>query len=113
MASIASVIAQGTDATKGMNLVIPALAAGIVALGVASRGSAFSLAALSAALSAHPIALAITAFVGFAAVLTGAGAIFDSQVKDIDESLDKTRGLLNEVAESQDRWNRKISNIES
>jgi len=120
MSGFINMISSGTVALDGMNLVVPLVGAVILGLGVAMNAAAvgatfaaFSFAALWAALSAHPIMLAIGAFAVLAVTVSGLGSIIGKEALSITEGLSNVQTKIDEIATSQGKWNTKIGGIEA
>lgn len=120
MSSFVTMISNGTESVGGMNLVIPALAAGLIGIGiamnataVATGAAAFSFSTLWAVLSAHPIALAISAFVVLTTAVTGISSQLHKETVDISESLSNIQNNLDDVKTAQRKWTTTSSEIEA
>lgn len=100
MASLVDVFNEGTEAAGGLNIILPAAAAGIalVTVGVKALGAAISDAGGKLALiQAHPVIAIATAFGALVTVATLAGKAIDYFAKADERAAEATKTLAGEL----------------
>lgn len=107
MAGFVDLISAGTDALNGWNIILPAVAAGIVLVGVAIHkvnSAATMLSGVMTAIEAHPIITAVTTFILAAGALSVA-------IGAISKNLKTSKDRYDEASASLEEHNKKVSEL--
>lgn len=133
MTNLVGVIADGTEALNGMNLIVPALVSSLIYLAPAVSALGTSIVSivsgfagaitgattLSAAvsilwgvISAHPMGAALTALVGLGVAMTGLGVIFNEEAVDVQKKMRDVATNLDTIRTAQNNLVQESSNIQ-
>lgn len=103
MAGFITMLKDGIDATNGLSVTLPLVAAGITLISIAIKNMNTAGQTLGALLSAHPIYLAIAAFITQTTVINTVAASFNSASKVYAEQARNMEKLSTTLTNVQDK----------